>query len=101
MKITLDFRNPTPSHCDVAVFVNGALTGVLTLRQDELITFQHIVMHGLDWQRDEFLGTGDPGTLDFLRMPFFQCPRCSARSYHLKDIEEGYCGASCHDWTRQ
>ena len=61
MKITLDYRNPSPSHCDVAVFVNGALTGVLTLRQEELITFQHIILHGLDKHRDEFLGTGDPG----------------------------------------
>jgi hypothetical protein len=61
MKITLDYRHPTPSHCDVAVFVNGALAGVLTLRQEELGTFQHIVLHGMDNERDQFLGTGDPG----------------------------------------
>lgn len=30
---------------------------------------------------------------------FFECPRCGRRSYHPKDIEQGYCGASCHDWT--
>lgn len=60
MKITLDYRNPTPSHCDVAVYVNGALTGVLTLRQDELLTFQHIIVNGMDSRRDEFLGTGNP-----------------------------------------
>lgn len=61
MKITLDFRNPTPSHCDVAVFVNGALTGVLKLRQDEIATFQHIILYGMHVKRDEFLGTGNPG----------------------------------------
>ena len=60
MKITLDYRNPTPSHCDVAVFVNGALAGVLTLRQEELLTFQHIIVTGMDSRRDEFLGTGNP-----------------------------------------
>ena len=61
MKITLDYRNPTPSHCDVVVFVNGANTGTLTLRQEELDVFQHIVLHGIDDRRDKFLGTGDPG----------------------------------------
>jgi hypothetical protein len=29
---------------------------------------------------------------------FVLCPRCGARSFHPKDIAEGYCGA-CHDWT--
>ena len=61
MKITLDYRNPTPSHCDVAVFINGALTGVLKLRQDELDVFQFIVTNGMDDKRDQCLGTGDPG----------------------------------------
>lgn len=32
MQITLDYRNPTPSHHDVAVFVNGGCVGILTLR---------------------------------------------------------------------
>jgi hypothetical protein len=60
MKITFDYRNPTPSHCDVAVFVNGALAGVLRLRQDELSDFQGIVNGGLTLPTDEFLGTGNP-----------------------------------------
>jgi len=60
VKITLSYRNPTPVHCDVAVFVNGALAGVLTLRQEELITFQHIIVSGMDEKRDQFLGTGNP-----------------------------------------
>lgn len=61
MKITLDYRNPTPSHCEVGVYVNGALAGVLTLRQEEINLFQHIIANGMDAQRDQFLGTGDPG----------------------------------------
>lgn len=61
MKITVDYRNPTPSHCDAAIFINGALAGVLKLRQEELDVFQHIILHGLDSKRDEFLGTGNPG----------------------------------------
>lgn len=61
MKIHLDYRNPTPTHCDVAVFVNGALAGVLTLRQEELDSFQGVIAHGLTLKTDEFLGTGDPG----------------------------------------
>lgn len=61
MKITIDFRNPTPTHCDVAVFVNGAMTGVLTLRQEELGVFQDVLLQGLRFRGDEFLSTGDPG----------------------------------------
>ena len=63
MKITLDYRNPTPAHCDVAVFVNDALSGVLKLRQEEIDVFQHIVLHGMDDRRDQFVGTGNPGPL--------------------------------------
>jgi hypothetical protein len=66
MKITLDYRKPTPSHCDVAVYVNGALAGILTLRQDELIPFQQIIVNGMrpPGQGDEFLGTGNPDPAD-------------------------------------
>lgn len=46
MRITLDYRNPTPSHCGVAIFVNGALAGTLTLRQDEIVSFQQILAAG-------------------------------------------------------
>lgn len=61
MKIILDFRNPTPSHCDVAVFINGALAGVLTLRQDEVGSFHQIIEHGLSLlPTDAFLSTGNP-----------------------------------------
>ena len=58
MKITLEYRNPTPAHCDVAVFVNGALSGTLRLRQDEVIGFQQIVLGGCLKGVDEFLGRG-------------------------------------------
>jgi hypothetical protein len=61
VKITLDYRNPTPSHCEVAVFVNGALSGVLTLRQEEIDVFQDVVVQGLKFKGDEFLATGNPG----------------------------------------
>ena len=64
MKIHLDYRNPTPSHCDVAVFVNGALAGVLTLRQEELGDFQQIISNGLSLPTDEFHGTGNPEPLE-------------------------------------
>lgn len=60
MKITLDFRNPTPSHCEVAVFVNGAYSGTLTLRQEEVGSFQQVVANGLSLDTDEFLSTGHP-----------------------------------------
>lgn len=59
MNITLDYRDPTPAHCKVAVYLDGALTGILTLRQDELATFQHILIHGMS-HRDTFLATGNP-----------------------------------------
>ena len=61
MKITLDFRDPTSSHCDVAVFVNGALTGVLRMRQDEIGSFHQVIEHGMSLlSTDEFLSTGNP-----------------------------------------
>lgn len=47
MKIALDYGNPTPTHCDVAVFVNGALAGVLNMRQEGVDEFQHVIKIGL------------------------------------------------------
>jgi hypothetical protein len=61
MNITLDYRNPTPSHCDVAIFVNGAFTGQIRLRQEEIDSFQHIISQGMTLPQDEFLATGNPG----------------------------------------
>jgi hypothetical protein len=61
MKITLDYRDPTPSHCYVAIFVNGAFTGQICLRQEEIDSFQHIVMRGMTLKGDVFLALGDPG----------------------------------------
>jgi hypothetical protein len=62
MKISLDYRNPTPSHCEVAVFVNNALAGVLTLRREEVEVFNSIVQRGADSQHDEVSSQGEPGT---------------------------------------
>lgn len=46
MKFTLEIRKQTPSHTDVAVFVNGAQAGVLTLRNEEVDAFHRLfVMH--------------------------------------------------------
>ncbi len=67
MRITLDYRHSSPSHCEVAVFVNGAFTGLLMLRQEELVAFQSIIVGGLG-PGDSFLGTGDPGPEASARM---------------------------------
>ena len=67
MRITLDYRNPTRSHCQVAVFVNGALAGVLCLRQEEIGTFQNIISTGLFMPEDLFLATGNPGEFKLLK----------------------------------
>lgn len=61
MKITLEYRNPTPEHCKVGVWVNGAYAGELTLRQTELDSFQYVISKGLTLPEDEFLSRGDPG----------------------------------------
>jgi hypothetical protein len=37
-----------------------ALVGVLTLRQEDLFTFQHILVEGMLANRDTFLATGNP-----------------------------------------
>jgi hypothetical protein len=60
MKIHLDYRNPTPSHCDVALYLDGALTGTLKLRQSEVLAFQMVIANGMHSTLDEFLATGNP-----------------------------------------
>lgn len=59
MNITIEYRNPSPSHCEVVVWINGGNAGTLTLRQDELISFQTILASGM-LPGDKFLGRGDP-----------------------------------------
>lgn len=68
MKIVLEYRNPTPTHCDVAVFVNGALAGVLNIRQEEVDEFQQVIASGLHAPGDSFSARGDPGELASARM---------------------------------
>jgi hypothetical protein len=58
MKITLEQRHPTPSHCDLAVFVNGANAGTLTLRLEEMGPFLQII-------------GGKPDSGDSLLVPLF------------------------------
>lgn len=62
MKVHLDYRNPTATHCDVAIFLDGALCGTLTLRQLELVPFQQIIVNGINCTPtlDDFLATGNP-----------------------------------------
>jgi hypothetical protein len=58
MKITLEYRNPTPSHVDIAVFINGRNCGTLRVGQDDVIGLQQIISHGCAKGIDEFLGRG-------------------------------------------
>jgi len=58
MKITIEFRNPNHQHCDVAVFINGALTGILKLQQDDLFSFQQILFNGAIKGLDEVISRG-------------------------------------------
>lgn len=60
MRITFEYRNPTKAHCDVAIFVNGGLAGVITLRQEEVVGFNMIVAHGCADGIDTFLSRGNP-----------------------------------------
>jgi hypothetical protein len=62
MKISLDYRNPTPSHCDVAIFINGAYVGTLRLGQEDIVGFQQILDHGCVKGLDVFRATGSPNT---------------------------------------
>lgn len=59
MKITLEYRSPTPSHCDVVVFVNGAFSGALRMRQEELDGFEQIILRGVQLPTDELRIVGD------------------------------------------
>ena len=60
MRITLDYRRPSPSHCYVGFFVNGALAGELCLRQEEILGLEMVIQHGLLLPEDSFLSTGNP-----------------------------------------
>ena len=60
MRITLDYRHPSPSHCYIGVFVNGACAGELCLRQEEILTFQMVISHGLSLPDDVFKSSGNP-----------------------------------------
>ena len=62
MKIKFDYRNATPGHCDVAVFVNGGLAGILRLRQEEIVGFEQIVRAGTTFFACDSFGptTGNP-----------------------------------------
>ncbi len=64
MNITLEYRNPTISHCDVAVFINGALSGTLCMRQDEIVKFELVISHGLNLKTDNFLSRGNPDPVE-------------------------------------
>lgn len=35
-----------------------------------------------------------------LTLPYFECPRCGARSYNLNDVRERYCGR-CHQFANE
>lgn len=59
MKIHLNYRDPTPVHCKVGVFINGAFTGELTLRQEDLDSFQSVILIGLNLKEDEFSASGE------------------------------------------
>lgn len=59
MKISLDFRHPTPAHCDIAIFVDGGLAGTITLRQDEIVEFNEVVASGCKKVGVGFLRTGN------------------------------------------
>lgn len=60
MNIHLRYQNPSPAHCEVAVFVDGALAGVLRLRQEEVVGFQQIVSGGCVKGIDSFEASGSP-----------------------------------------
>ena len=57
IRIALNYRNPTPSHCDVAIFINGALAGVLTLRQNEIAPFRQVISEGMTRHTENLLAT--------------------------------------------
>ncbi len=61
IKLMVEYRNPTPAHCDLAVWVNGGFAGTLRLRQEELSTFQDVLINGIGTDvGDEVLFKGSP-----------------------------------------
>ena len=60
MNITLRYRHPTQTHCDVVVLIDDVVTGTLVLRQGDLMTFEHILIHGMLVNGDTFLSMGNP-----------------------------------------
>ena len=60
MKIYIEYRHPTPIHCNVVVFINGANCGQLVLRQEEIVGFQQILSTGCAKGIDTFISGGHP-----------------------------------------
>ena len=68
MRIRLDWRNPTQEHAQMAVFVNGGLCGVLTVRQQDVVGLSQIVRAGCaQFSIDQFEESGDPGPYEPVR----------------------------------
>lgn len=59
LEIEFKYRNPTPTHCDTEVVVNGAHAGTLHLRQGELALIESILVKGLH-HGDHFTSSGNP-----------------------------------------
>ncbi len=59
--LAIEFRDPTPSHCDVAVWINGAMAGTLRVRQEEVMTLQDLFLRGIQKRAgDTFVSRGSP-----------------------------------------
>lgn len=61
MKVHIKYENPTGAHVQLRLFINGALSGVLTLRNEEVEDFQHIMVDGCSNGVDGFRASGHLG----------------------------------------
>lgn len=58
MKIHLRAESANGHHTKFSVFINGALSGTLTMREDEAVAFHMIVFTGANKDLDQVVSTG-------------------------------------------
>jgi len=58
MKINIEFRSPTPSHVEIAIFLDGGYTGTITTTIGEAACLHQILFHGCAKGIDSFSSKG-------------------------------------------
>ena len=60
MNITLIHKNPTPTHCEIEVIIDGDSVGILRPKQSRIGLLNIILTEGINPKFDTFVSKGNP-----------------------------------------